>query len=128
MGCEEEENETLMLNAYRQIDEPDGISAFNLRQDFSSQLIAYEQEGMWGKSLGLFDTLSSSDSMHLAPLMRGESAVSAMHKCGYMHLPLMAARHAGGGESLSEALWRLGVWDESEEEAFRQQRGFHGQS
>lgn len=126
VGGEEEENESLMLNAYRQIDEPDGISAFNLRSDFSSHMIAYEQEEMWGKSLGLFDTLSSSKSMHLVPSMQGVSAVSAMHNCGYTHLPLMAARHAGGGEALSEALWRSGVWDESEEEAGRQHRGFHG--
>lgn len=140
VGGEDEKDEMLMLNAYRQIDEPDGIFAFNLRHDCASHLIAYEQQEEWSKALGLFDSLIASEpasSSHSASL--GPSAVAAMHSRGYTSLPLVVSRHLPGanGEALCESLWRSGQWDESEEESaslhYRclteggaRQRGFHG--
>ncbi len=48
MGQWDGDQQTL-LSAYRQVDEPDGLIAFNKRADFDAHFITWEQEGEWIK-------------------------------------------------------------------------------
>ena len=43
------EDQQILLKAYRQVEEPDGLISFNTRADFDAHFITWEQDGDWVK-------------------------------------------------------------------------------
>lgn len=95
------DNDRLRLRAYRQIDEPDGMAAFNRLCDGPSLLVSWEQEGLWERALGMFDSILASSNEtdggarssggELLERTEAQGLVNSLSMLGCSHLARTAA-------------------------------------
>mmetsp|Transcript_1537 Transcript_1537/g.4162 ORF Transcript_1537/g.4162 Transcript_1537/m.4162 type:complete len:2043 (+) Transcript_1537:628-6756(+) len=105
----------LMIRALEQIDEPDGVLAFDKYLDLESVSKSVNRQDEWWRSLGYFD-MSVGDRGHPG---RGpcQELLSSMKYGGLTSLPMILTSHSNdeGAENEGihfEMLWRAEKWDD----------------
>ena len=79
-----EEYWRLLLEAYSNIDEPDGIYGIKVEHETRSHIKIYEHEGNWGKALEAYDRILSAESsilsLHASTNPRSLQAISSVRR------------------------------------------------
>ncbi len=80
------QEQDLLIDIYRNIDEPDGMDGINRNFGIRSQLMRYEHQGNWQSALGTFDVTSLQNNHGSYPLI---GAFTALKNMGYHHTSKM---------------------------------------
>src|SRR5690606_25989467 len=82
------EYQKLLLDIYRNIDEPDGIYGVNRNYGIRSQILKYEHEGDWEKCLGSYNILVQtydSNSLTTERLKDQSGILKSLRNLGFEH-------------------------------------------
>lgn len=119
--------QTLLLDIYRNVDDPDGIYGININYGMHSQITKYRHESEWDKALGNYDVLLSTRNSK--PLLDDElyqlqsGLLDVLQNLGQSHTvnsyiktisPDVFAKSEELQERLFENAWRNCKWDISE--------------
>jgi hypothetical protein len=122
--CYEEdmlEYQTLLLQIYQHIDEPDGIYGINRNYGLNSNILKYKHQNDYEKVLGIYDTLSQKSNQLKDSIDMTTGVFDSLKNIGYNSLLLnlmksdsistLVKQSPGLQDSAFELAWRKGQFD-----------------